>query len=105
MITPSGEELFRVPENTEPPLTEPAHQPDAAAAVADRYVIDPMISRFTVKVFATGLLSSFGHSPTIQIRDFKGEIEFNPRAIDQSSLHLAVRTDSLSVAGNISDKD
>ena len=94
-----------MPENTEPPLTEPAPQPDAATAVADRYVIDPMISRFTVKVIATGLLSSFGHSPTIQIRDFKGEIEFNAHAIDQSSLHLVVRTDSLSVADNISDKD
>jgi polyisoprenoid-binding protein YceI len=105
MITPSGEELFRVPENTEPPPTEPAHQPNAATAVADRYVIDPMISRFTVKVTATGLLSSFGHSPTIQIRDFKGEIEFNPQALDHSSLQLVVRADSLSVADNISDKD
>jgi polyisoprenoid-binding protein YceI len=105
VITPSGEEVFRVPENTEPHLAEPAGQSDAATAVADRYVIDPMISRFTVKVIATGLLSSFGHSPTIQIRDFKGEIAFNPQAIDHSSLQLVVRADSLSVADNISDKD
>lgn len=94
-----------MPENTEPDLAEAADRSDPAVAVADRYVIDPMISRFTVKVTATGLLSSFGHSPTIQIRDFKGEIEFNPQALDHSSLQLVVRADSLSVADNISDKD
>jgi polyisoprenoid-binding protein YceI len=94
-----------VPENTESRLTsEPAHEPEVTAA-ADRYVIDPMISRFTVKAVATGLLSAFGHSPTIQIRDFKGEIEFNPQTIEQSSLHFVVRADSLTVADNISDKD
>ena len=92
-----------MPENTEPHLAREAAHP--AAAVADHYVIDPMISRFTVKATATGLLSAFGHSPTIQIRDFKGEIEFNPQAIEQSSLRLVVRADSLTVADNISDKD
>ena len=92
-----------MPENTEPHLAREAAHP--AAAVADHYVIDPMISRFTVKAVATGLLSAFGHSPTIQIRDFKGEIEFNPQAIEQSSLRLVVRADSLTVADNISDKD
>ncbi len=90
-------------ENTEPHLAREAAQP--VAAVADHYVIDPMISRFTVKATATGLLSAFGHSPTIQIRDFKGEIEFNPQAIEKSSLRLVVGADSLTVADNISDKD
>ena len=95
-----------MPENTEPQVTgEPAHPPVVATAVAQHYTIDPMISRFTVKAFATGLLAAFGHSPTIQIRDFKGEIEFNPQAIGQSSLRLVVRADSLTVADNISDKD
>ena len=92
-----------MPENTEPHLAREAAHP--AAAVADHYVIDPMISRFTVKAVATGLLSAFGHSPTIQIRDFKGEIEFNPQSIEQSSLRLVVGADSLTVADNISDKD
>jgi polyisoprenoid-binding protein YceI len=105
MITPSGEELLGMRENREPDLAEGADQSDAAVGVADRYVIDPMISRFTIKVVATGMLSAFGHSPTIQIRDFKGGIGFNPQANDQSSLHLVVRADSLSVADNISDKD
>ncbi len=77
----------------------------AAAPAGDRYVITPMISRFTVKVTATGLLSAFGHSPTIQIRDLNGEILFGPQAVEQASLHLVVRADSLTVADNISDKD
>lgn len=93
-------------ENTEPhPTGEPTDRPGGAAAVGDRYVINPMVSRFTVKAFATGLLSAFGHSPTILIRDLKGEIEFHPEAVEQSSLRLMVRADSLTVADNISDKD
>ena len=94
-----------MPESTEPYLTgEPSHQADATAT-ADHYVIEPMISRFTVKAFATGLLSAFGHSPTIQVRDLKGEIQFHPDAIEQSSLRLVVRADSLTVADNVNDKD
>lgn len=96
-----------MPENTEAhPTGGAADQGEAAAAaIADHYVIEPMISRFTVKVLATGLLSAFGHSPTIQIRDFKGEIEFDPEAVERSSLHFVARADSLAVADNISDKD
>ena len=95
-----------MPESTEPHLTgEPGHPQEVAAAVADHYVIEPMISRFTVKAFATGLLSAFGHSPTIQVRDLKGEIQFHPDAIEQSSLRLVVRADSLTVADNVNDKD
>ena len=71
----------------------------------DRYAINATVSRFTVKVFARGLLSAFGHSPTIAIRDIQGEVRFNPKAIEQSSLHLVVRADSLSVTDSISDKD
>ena len=93
-----------MPESIGPHVSgEPAHPSQVAAA--DRYVIEPMISRFTVKAVATGLLSAFGHSPTIQIRDLKGEIQFHPDAIEQSSLRLVVRADSLTVADNISDKD
>jgi polyisoprenoid-binding protein YceI len=82
--------------------------PDAtqgAGSTGNRYVVDPMVSRFTVKAFATGLLSAFGHSPTIMIRDLKGEIRFSPETVEQSSIHLVVRADSLAVADNVSDKD
>lgn len=77
----------------------------AVAAGGDRYVIDATVSRFTVKAFAGGLLSAFGHSPTIAIRDLEGEVVYNPAALEQSSLHLVVRADSLAVTDNVNDKD
>lgn len=93
-------------ENMDPqPGTKTAEGDPVAAATLDRYIINPMISRFTVKAVATGLLSAFGHSPTIMIRDLKGEIGFNPQALEQSSLHLIVRADSLTVTDNVNDKD
>ena len=49
-----------------------------AELTAVRYAIDGRISRFTVRAFASGMLSAFGHSPTIAIRDFAGEAQFNP---------------------------
>lgn len=75
------------------------------AAVDDRYVINNMVSRFTVQAFASGFLSAFGHDPKIAIRDLKGEIHFDPAHIEKSTMHLAIRADSLSVTDNISDKD
>jgi polyisoprenoid-binding protein YceI len=71
----------------------------------DHYTIDAAMSRFTVRAFASGLLSSAGHNPTIAIRDFSGEAEFAPDALDKSALHLKIDAGSLAVADNISDKD
>ena len=63
-------------------------------------------SRFTVQAFATGILSAMGHNPTIGIRTFSGEVEFNAGRSrsrrfpphDSSHHRLAVQDD-------ISDKD
>lgn len=62
-------------------------------------------SRFTVRVFASGMLSALGHSPTIAIRDFTGEAEYDPAAPAQASLRVAIRADSLEVTDDISSKD
>jgi polyisoprenoid-binding protein YceI len=70
-----------------------------------RYAIDPKRSTFTVRALATGLLSSFGHSPTISIPDFSGEIRLNPEAIEQSSIRLVIRSASLTVMDDIREKD
>lgn len=70
-----------------------------------RYAPDPAVSRFTVRAFASGLLSVFGHDPTIAIRDFAGEIQFVPDSLDDASLHLRIRADSLGVQDQISEKD
>ena len=70
-----------------------------------RYVIDPKGSTFVVHAFATGLLSSFGHDPTIAIPDFEGEVQFASSALEDASVRLAIRAASLTVTGDVSAKD
>ena len=72
---------------------------------AVRYSIDRERSTFTVRAFATGLLSAFGHNPTIAIPDFEGEVVFNPETVDQSSLRLVIHATSLTVTDDIREKD
>ncbi len=73
--------------------------------VTDRYVIDGRSSRFTVRAFATGLLAAMGHDPTISIRDFTGEMRFNPDKPEASSLKVIVKSSSLGVQDDISAQD
>lgn len=80
-----------------------------------RYTVDPGLSRFTVRAFASGLFSSFGHNPTIAIRDFSGEAAMPAAGYDSDgqesgslpagSLHLKINARSLAVANEVSDKD
>lgn len=74
-------------------------------ATAIRYVINARASRFTVRAFASGMLSALGHNPTIAIRDFSGEVQLNPDKLEEASLRINVKAASLGVADNISDKD
>ena len=53
----------------------PVIQPEMQRGLVPvKFQIDPSASRFTVQAFATGLLSSFGHNPTIGMRDYDGEM-------------------------------
>lgn len=70
-----------------------------------RYFIDKSSSKFTVRAFATGMLSSLGHSPTFAIRDFEGDLEFSPEATNRTSLRIHVKADSLEVLDDIKSKD
>jgi polyisoprenoid-binding protein YceI len=70
-----------------------------------RYAIDGGNSTFTVRAFATGLLSAFGHNPTIAISDFQGEIRFNPEAVEQSSVRIVIQAASLNATDDIREKD
>jgi polyisoprenoid-binding protein YceI len=51
------------------------------------------------------MLSMFGHSPTISIPDFEGEVNLNPDAVEQSSLRMTIHSASLMVIDDISKKD
>ena len=46
----------------------------SAIETATQYSINPGLSRFTVRAFATGMLSSFGHNPTLAVRSYTVEI-------------------------------
>lgn len=69
------------------------------------YRVDAGRSRFVVKAFVTGMFSAFGHSPTIAIRDFAGEAQFDPDSLKDASLNLRIKADSLEVTDDVSDKD
>ncbi len=69
------------------------------------FVTDTRASQFTAQVSAGGLLSAFGHSPTIAIHDFSGDAEVDLDEIADSSLKLTIKPDSLAVRDDISDKD
>jgi polyisoprenoid-binding protein YceI len=77
----------------------------AAESIAHRYVIDGRASRFTVRASATGLLAAMGHNPTVGIRDVSGEMKFSPDKLEAGSFRLAIKTSSLNVQDDISDKD
>jgi polyisoprenoid-binding protein YceI len=70
-----------------------------------RYNIEPKGSTFTVRAFATGLLSALGHDPTIAIPGMEGEIMLNPDAVEQSSLRMVIQSSSLTVTDDIGAKD
>jgi polyisoprenoid-binding protein YceI len=70
-----------------------------------RYLVDGKGSRFTARAFATGLLSAFGHNPTISIPDFEGEALVNANALEESSLRLVIQAAALTVTDDVNEKD
>jgi polyisoprenoid-binding protein YceI len=78
----------------------------SAAQEGERYVLDAPASRFTAEVGATGILSVFGHSHTIAIRDFSGEARLVPEALERSSLRITIEAASLTEVGkDFSEED
>jgi polyisoprenoid-binding protein YceI len=72
---------------------------------APSYVLDASKSRFLVRASASGLLSAFGHNPTIAIRSFTGEAWFRAQSPEQSSLRMEIDADPLAVTGDVNEKD
>jgi polyisoprenoid-binding protein YceI len=70
-----------------------------------QYFLDKRASRFTVRAFASGMLSALGHNPTIAIRNFAGEVSFDPSAPEQGRLRAEIQADSLEVTDDIKSKD
>ena len=81
---------------------DPTVIPEAATV---HYIIETKGSNFKVRAFVAGLLSALGHSPTIAVPDFEGEILLNPAAIEQSSLRMVIRAASLNMTDDVTEKD
>ena len=62
-------------------------------------------SRLTIKAFAGGILSSFGHNPSFTARKLNGEISFSEDAPEQSRLHILIDANSLELIDDVSTKD
>jgi polyisoprenoid-binding protein YceI len=72
---------------------------------AVRYRVDANLSRFIVRAFAGGIFSVFARNPTFAIRDFSGEAEFAPHALEKASLSLKIKAASLELIDDTSEKD
>jgi polyisoprenoid-binding protein YceI len=70
-----------------------------------KFQIDPAASRFTVQVFATGLLSAFGHNPRISIRDYEGEMEFVPESYEKASVKITLQMGAMEVLDEMKRDD
>ncbi|HEY0323124.1 MAG TPA: YceI family protein [Pyrinomonadaceae bacterium] len=60
-----------------------------------RYRLDAGRSQFMVRAFSGGLLWFKGHDHFIKVRDFNGEAELTPDALNPASLQMRIRADSL----------
>jgi len=87
-------------------MTESSTQVDKATeTVGFIYLIDGRASRFTVRAFASGMLAAMGHNPTVGIREFSGEMSFDPEKAQAGSFRLGVNAASLSIQDDVSEKD
>lgn len=77
----------------------------AVGTAGPLYVVDGRASRFTVRVFASGMLAKMGHNPTISIRDLSGRLRFDPERFEAGDFRLVVKATSLGVQDDVSDKD
>ncbi|MGI8958186.1 MAG: YceI family protein [Bryobacteraceae bacterium] len=71
----------------------------------EHYAIDKDMSKFTVRAFASGMFSAFGHSPTLAAREFDGEAQFSEGTLEKAFLRVNIMAGSLAVIEKISDKD
>src|SRR5271154_6961111 len=87
-------------------MTQSSTAPEEQSeTTTDRYMIYGRTSRITVRATPTGRLAAMGHNPTINMRDFSGEMTFEPEKLEAGSFRLVIKTSSLGVQDDISDKD
>jgi len=70
-----------------------------------QYVMDTRLSQFTAQAFASGMISVVAHSPKIAIRDWTGEVLFEPDSLKDASLIIRGKTASFEVLDELRDDD
>lgn len=70
-----------------------------------RYRIDTKKSLFTIHPFATGAAAILSHGLSIAVRDFTGELQFVPGTLQDASIHMKIKADSLNVNDDIKESD
>ncbi len=70
-----------------------------------RHRINAGASRFVVQATASGLLSVFGHNPSIAICGLGGDVQFDSGTLETASLLMLIKADSLAVIDKVSAKD
>jgi polyisoprenoid-binding protein YceI len=69
------------------------------------YVMDTRLSQFTVQAFASGMISVMAHSPKIAIRDWTGEVRFEPESLKDAFLAVRGKTTSFEVTDQLREDD
>jgi polyisoprenoid-binding protein YceI len=69
------------------------------------FTIDAKASLFTVQAFAAGMVAVVAHSPKFAVRDFSGDISFNPENPERSSVNLSITTGSLEILDEVRASD
>lgn len=69
------------------------------------YRLDPSQSRLVVQAFAEGLLSAFGHDPIFEVRNWSGEAQFPPETLNEASVKLSIKADSITASTDVKEKD
>jgi polyisoprenoid-binding protein YceI len=70
-----------------------------------RFVIDASRSRFTVHATSGGMLSLLAHNPTFAVRDFAGELRWQPDAAEKQGFDMTLRADSLKLTDEVRPVD
>jgi polyisoprenoid-binding protein YceI len=79
--------------------------PGTSSPEVRRYRIDAGQSNFMVHASVGGLLSAFGHSHNIVIKDISGETQFTDGTVAPASLHMRIQANSLTVTDKVSASD
>ena len=76
-----------------------------AQAEAPLYRIQPEASSLIVHTDVSGLFKKFGRQLEIEVREFTGEIRFDPNSAKDSSLKFQAKTHSLAVKTRVTDQE